>query len=82
MAAPITPRITIGLLRLPSARNASAVSESVPPSPLLSARSKMTTYFSVTTKMRDHRISDRTPKTASSVTGPESTAADSASRNA
>ncbi len=48
-------------VRRPSARKASAVSASVPPSPLLSARSRISTYFRVTTKISDQKISDSTP---------------------
>ena len=47
----------------PSARWASAISASVPPSPLLSARSRMTTYLSVTMTISAQRISDSTPST-------------------
>src|SRR6185503_7911271 len=49
--APITPRIKTRAVRRPSARVASAVSDRVPPSPLLSARSRRSTYFSVTVMM-------------------------------
>ena len=51
------------------ARNASAISASVPPSPLLSARSRISTYLSVTTTISAQKISERTPRTASRVTG-------------
>ena len=47
--------------RRPSARKARAVRASVPPSPLLSARNRINTYFSVTTKISDQKISDSTP---------------------
>src|SRR5258708_16001058 len=47
-----------------SARCANAISASVPPSPLLSARSRMTTYLRVTTRMSAQMISDRIPRTA------------------
>ena len=68
---------------LPSARCASAISASVPPSPLLSARSRITTYLSVTTTISAHRISDSTPSTASRVGAPSApTAATTASRSA
>ena len=69
-------------VRRPSARVASAVKDSVPPSPLLSARSRIRTYFKVTTMISAHRISDSTPSTVSRVTGPDSAAAMAASRNA
>ena len=41
---------------------ASVSSDSVPPSPRLSARIMKITYFSVTTSMTDQKISDSTPK--------------------
>ena len=50
--------------RLPTARWASAISASVPPSPRLSARVRMSTYLSVTMTISDQKISDRTPSTA------------------
>ena len=46
--APMTPTMKTNAVRRPSARVASAVSDNVPPSPLLSARSRIRTYFSVT----------------------------------
>jgi hypothetical protein len=50
---------------------------------LLSARSRITTYFKVTTTISAHRISDSTPSTASRVGMPSPpTAATTASRNA
>ena len=51
------------LLKRPTARDASAISVSVPPSPLLSARSRMTTYFRVTMMNSAHKISETTPST-------------------
>ena len=66
--APMTPRIKTKAVRRPSARVASAVSESVPPSPLLSARNRISTYFSVTVTISAHTISDSTPSTTSRVT--------------
>src|SRR6516165_9326406 len=58
-------------------------SDKVPPSPLLSARSRMTTYFNVTTTISAHRISEITPITAARVTPwPEPVAASSATRTA
>ncbi len=48
----------------PTARLASAVRESVPPSPLLSARNRISTYLIVTVIISAHRIIDRTPSTA------------------
>ena len=47
-----------------TARCASAIRASVPPSPWLSARSRISTYFSVTTTISAHRIRDTTPSTA------------------
>ena len=75
IAAPIMPSSNTSGVRRPSARVASAVSESVPPSPLLSARSRSRTYLSVTTMISAHRISDSTPSTMSRVTGPAPAAA-------
>ena len=72
IAAPITPSSSTSGVRRPSARVASAVSESVPPSPLLSARSRISTYLIVTTTISAHRIIDSTPSTVSRVTGPDS----------
>jgi len=43
--APITPSASSGQLRRPNARCPSVISESVPPSPLLSARSSSRTYL-------------------------------------
>ena len=68
--------------RRPSARVASAVSDSVPPSPLLSARSRTSTYLIVTTMTSAQTIIDSTPSTVSRVTGPDSAAASTATRNA
>ena len=51
-------------VRRPRARKASAVNASVPPSPLLSALSRISTYFSVTTTISDQKISDNMPYTA------------------
>ena len=70
IAAPIMPSTNTNVVRRPSARVASAVSDSVPPSPLLSARSRISTYLSVTTVISDHRIIDSTPSTISRVSGP------------
>jgi hypothetical protein len=44
------------------ARDASASSESVPPSPRLSARIMKITYLMVTTSVTDQKISESTPK--------------------
>jgi hypothetical protein len=67
--APITPSAISSQLRRPKARWPSAISESVPPSPLLSARSSSSTYLAVTTMNSAHRISDNTPSTMARVTG-------------
>jgi hypothetical protein len=63
-------------------RSASAMSASVPPSPLLSARMRKMTYFSVTTMNSDQRTSDRMPKTMAGVMTALSAAAMTASRKA
>ncbi len=47
-AAPTTPSRNTAPPRRPSACCASAISDSVPPSPLLSARIRKRTYFAVT----------------------------------
>jgi hypothetical protein len=66
----MTPSSTTIGVRRPSARVASAVSESVPPSPLLSARSSNKTYLRVTTTTNAHTIIERTPSTVSCVGTP------------
>ncbi len=76
------PTMKTKAVRRPSARLASAVSESVPPSPLLSARSRMSTYLAVTVMISAHRISDSTPSTMPRVTAWLSLAAIAASRKA
>ena len=48
-------------VRRPSARCASAISESTPPSPLLSARIRKRTYLTVTTMISAHSASEITP---------------------
>ena len=80
--APMTPSASSGQLLRPSARWPSAISDSVPPSPLLSARSSSSTYFAVTTMNSAHRISDSTPSTMTRVTGWPCAAPATASRNA
>ncbi len=82
MEAPMTPKISTSGVRRPIARVASAVKESVPPSPLLSARSKIRMYLMVTTTIKAHRMSESTPSTVSRVIGPDSAAAATATRNA
>ena len=65
-AAPATPRKNTKLERRPSARCASAIRDSVPPSPLLSARIRNSTYFAVTVKNSAQSKSEIVPITASS----------------
>ena len=69
-------------VRRPIARVASAISDSVPPSPLLSAFSRRRTYFNVTVMISDQTISDSTPRTISEVTPCSPLAASAASRKA
>ena len=77
------PQNTTAPVFLFNARWANAIRASVPPSPLLSARSRMSTYFSVTTTISAQRMSESTPSTASCVIGPSfPTAAVTASRKA
>src|SRR6185312_14058317 len=71
-----------GRLRRPNARCPSAISDSVPPSPLLSARNSSNTYLAVTTMNNDHRISESTPRTMVRDTGAPFAAWVTASRNA
>ena len=80
--APTTPSKNTTAVRRPNARVASAVKDRVPPSPLLSARSRMSTYLIATTTISAHRMSESTPNTMSRVSGPFSTAAATATRNA
>src|SRR5437764_1496840 len=51
------PQSTTAGAPLPSALWANAINASVPPSPRLSARSRISTYFSVTTMISAHRLS-------------------------
>ena len=69
-------------VRRPSARVASAVNDRVPPSPLLSARSRISTYFSVTVTISAQTMSESTPSTMSRVTMWSALAAIAASRKA
>ena len=66
-AAPATPRKKTTAERRTSACCASAMSESVPPSPRLSARIRNRTYFAVTVKNSAQIKSETVPMTASSV---------------
>ena len=52
------PQNTTAPVFLFNARWANAIRASVPPSPLLSARSRMSTYFSVTTTINAQRMSE------------------------
>ena len=69
IAAPSTPITSSSLVRWPNARRPSAISDSEPPSPWLSARSSSSTYFAVTTMISAHRISDSTPSTMGRLDG-------------
>ncbi len=60
----------------------SAISANMPPSPLLSARSRIITYLSVTMSSSVQVISDSTPNTASRPAKLAAFAACTASRNA
>ena len=80
--APTTPSASNGRLRRPNARCPSAIRDSVPPSPLLSARNSSSTYLAVTTMNSDHRISESTPSTMARDTGAPFAAWVTASRNA
>ena len=72
-AAPATPIRSTIIVRLPSAICASAVSERMPPSPLLSANIRNSTYLAVTTMSSAQTISDTTPMTCvGSIPRPES----------
>ena len=71
------------LLPRTSERDASAIKASVPPSPLLSARNRISTYLAVTTNSSAQMISDRIPSTTGSLAGlPAPVAANTASRSA
>ena len=59
-----------------------AMRANMPPSPLLSALSSSSTYFTVTTRVMLQKISDRTPSVASAAVSPRCVAAVMASLNA
>ncbi len=59
----------IARVRAPMARCARAISDSTPPSPLLSARMTKMTYFTVTTRNSAHKASETTPTTAGAPIG-------------
>ena len=50
------------MLPLPSALCAKAMSDRVPPSPSLSARSRIKTYLTVTTRISAQMINDKIPR--------------------
>ena len=63
-AEPATPRKKINSVRLPSALCASAISDRMPPSPLLSACIRNRTYLAVTVTISAQMISETTPMTS------------------
>ncbi len=81
-AAPTMPSRGMMAKNLPRPRMARAISESVPPSPLLSALSSTKTYFRVTMSSRAQMMRERMPSTMGSVTAPPASAAFIASRKA
>ncbi len=66
----------------PSAFRASAISERMPPSPLLSMRSRIATYLTVTIRNSAQRTSETVPITSSGVRMPSLRAGARASRKA
>ena len=80
-AAPAMPRAKTAPVRRPMAFCASASMDRMPPSPLLSARSRNRTYFSVTIRISAQSSSETTPRTSARVT-PSAAASRSASRSA
>jgi hypothetical protein len=64
----------ISMVRRPSARCVNAISDSTPPSPLLSARIRNSTYLTVTTRISAHSASDSTPSTSTRETPPPAAA--------
>src|SRR5450432_376797 len=71
-ATPINPRVTTScLLRgwFPTACRASASRAMLPPSPWLSARMMKPMYFTDTTRISDHTVSESTPRMLSGVGG-------------
>ena len=62
---PSNPTTYAERLPLSNVRWASAISAMMPPSPSLSARMMMVTYFTVTTSISDQNTSDRMPSTVS-----------------
>ena len=72
----------MALERLEKLLRASAISDKVPPSPRLSARSTKPIYLTVTMMVSAQTMSDNTPSTASRDATPSPEDATSASRNA
>ena len=70
------------MLFLPSALCAKAMSERVPPSPSLSARSKIKTYLTVTTRISAQMINDKIPRMISALAVAVAPDANTASRMA
>ncbi len=67
-AAPVTPSRKMIFEPRPSDLRASAISDSVPPSPLLSARIRKNTYLRVTTMNKAQISSETMPITSDSTT--------------
>ena len=81
-AAPIMPSASTKPPFLRSSVSTSTTSDRMPPSPLLSARIRNTTYLSVTMRMRAQISSEATPITAARRSPPATTTGWSASRMA
>src|SRR5690606_24816691 len=73
MAAPATPSQVIQAGALANDLRASVISESVPPSPLLSARVTKNTYLTVTVSVSAQTISDTSPSSSTSAGPPAPT---------
>ena len=69
-ADPATPMKKMSSVRLPSARWASAISDRMPPSPLLSACIRNSTYLAVTVTISAQTISETTPITSNGAMPP------------
>ena len=80
--APSMPITRIQAGRPRKLPRASAISDSIPPSPRLSARSTNAMYLIVTMTVSAQKISDSTPRTCSGAACSPPVAACSASRNA
>ena len=70
MPAPIMPITRISLAARPPAFCTRAISDRVPPSPRLSKRIRIATYFNVTMTISVHSIKDSTPITSPAATRP------------